>query len=48
MAPNDCGSWAVAAGARGSGGDPSSVAKWTEAYYAELCETSARLYCVED
>ena len=45
---NDCDSWAAAAGARGAGGDPSSIARWTEAYYAEFCETSARLYCVED
>lgn len=47
-APNDCGRWSAGPGAKGAGGDPSSLEKWTEAYYAEFCETSARLYCVED
>ena len=48
ITPNDCGEWAAGAGSKGAGGDPSSLEQWTAAYYAEFCETTARLYCVED
>lgn len=48
ITPNDCGRWAAGVGFKGAGGDPSDLKKWTEAFYAEFCETSARLYCIED
>lgn len=49
-APSDCGGWTRGDGTdiRGAAGDPNDLKAWSVGFFAEFCQVSARLYCIED